>query len=73
MDADRYIEDLKDANSTIRLNAVDALGKIKDPRAVDPLIASLKDENYNIQQATAIALGNISGDSYNPTGGMQGG
>jgi HEAT repeat protein len=36
-DVDQYIKDLKDENSIARANAAWALGKIKDPKAVDPI------------------------------------
>jgi HEAT repeat protein len=35
---------LKDENSDVRQAAAKALGKIGDPRAVEPLIAALSDE-----------------------------
>ena len=34
---------LKDSDGDVRLNAADALGKIGDPSALEPLIAALKD------------------------------
>jgi HEAT repeat protein len=39
----KLIEALRDENPWVRLSAAEALGKIKDPRAVEPLIAALKD------------------------------
>ncbi len=37
-DVDSLIKDLKNDNSTIRANAAESLGEIKDKRAVEPLI-----------------------------------
>jgi HEAT repeat protein len=42
--------------------AASALGNIGDRRALDPLIAALEDEYWNVKQAAAKALGNL-GDS----------
>jgi len=46
----------------IRHDAVEALGKIGDHRAVEPLITVLKDKSFFGRKAAAIALGEI-GDS----------
>jgi HEAT repeat protein len=43
----------------VRWLAVEALGKIGDARAVDPLIAALKDEDSNVRKNAAEALGKI--------------
>jgi HEAT repeat protein len=43
----------------VRQAAAEALGKIKDRRAVEPLIAALKDESFSVRQAAAEALGKI--------------
>ena len=43
----------------VRKNAAEALGKIKDPRVVEPLIAALKDENSGVRRIAAWALGVI--------------
>ena len=50
---------VKDKNITVRKNAIEALGEIKDARAVDTLIVSLKDENPDIRKNAAEALGKI--------------
>jgi HEAT repeat protein len=43
-----------------RITAAKELGKIKDPRAVEPLIRALKSDRYdNVRQEAAVALGNI--------------
>ena len=39
--------------------AASALGNIGDKRALDPLIATLEDEYWNVKQAAATALGNL--------------
>jgi HEAT repeat protein len=40
--------------------AAEALGRIRDPRAVEQLIAALKDEEIGVREAAAKALGEIS-------------
>jgi HEAT repeat protein len=42
-DVGQEIAALKDANPQVRWDAAKALGRSKDPRAVDPLIAALND------------------------------
>ncbi|MCX7944716.1 MAG: HEAT repeat domain-containing protein [Deltaproteobacteria bacterium] len=57
---DEMINELKYSSSfKSRLQAAIFLGKMQDKRAVDVLIANLKDEDYAIKGACAIALGNI--------------
>jgi HEAT repeat protein len=50
----RYEKDWK-----IRVRAVDSVGELKDKRAVEPLIETLKDENQHVQSASIAALGKI--------------
>jgi len=42
-----------------RASAIEALGRIGDSRAVEPLIAALKDEDVNVRWPAARALGEI--------------
>jgi HEAT repeat protein len=56
---DKLIQNLKDLDWHIRLEATKALRDIKDRRAVEPLIAALKDENSDVRAMTAYALGEI--------------
>ena len=59
-EVDRLIGDLKDTSWQIRWYAASALGEIKDPRAVEPLIATLKnDKNGYVRAMAAWALGEI--------------
>lgn len=44
----------------VRQNAAAALGRIKDLRAVEPLIAALQDEEWAVRWSAATALGWIS-------------
>ncbi len=55
------IEALKDKDNDlyIRGNAAYALGEIKDPQAVPPLIEALKDEDLVVRRVAAYALGKI--------------
>jgi hypothetical protein len=50
---------LKDANPAVRISASDALGEIKDPRAVVPLKAALADKDDDVRKWAAAALGNF--------------
>ena len=52
----KFIEALKDEHLIVREKAIEILGKIKDSRAVDPLIDTLKDKEQHIQKLSAIAL-----------------
>jgi len=56
----QLIAALEDANHLIRMNAADALGEIRDPRANPPLLAHLeKDAHRLVRIAAAYALGKI--------------
>jgi len=46
-------------DSRVRRDAAGALGKIGDARAVEPLIAALKDEDKDVRTAAARVLGQI--------------
>jgi HEAT repeat protein len=50
---------LNDPDGPARKAAAEALGKIGDPRAVEPLIASLRDADESVRSAAASALGDI--------------
>lgn len=43
----------------VRQGAVNALGEIKDPRAIQPLAATLRDPNSDLRESALQALGNI--------------
>ncbi|MBU3966987.1 MAG: HEAT repeat domain-containing protein [Euryarchaeota archaeon] len=43
----------------LRMNAVEALGRIGDKRAIEPLIQALKDKNHVIRRLAAKNLGEI--------------
>ncbi|NWJ46053.1 MAG: HEAT repeat domain-containing protein [Chloroflexi bacterium] len=47
---------LKDEDSSMRYWAAWTLGKIKNPRAIEPLIYTLSDENFEVIEAAADAL-----------------
>ena len=51
---------LKDEDATVRLAAVQSLGNLSDPRAVDALVVALKsDTDARVREAAAEALGEI--------------
>ncbi|MCK4858041.1 MAG: HEAT repeat domain-containing protein, partial [candidate division Zixibacteria bacterium] len=52
-------EALKDEDSGVRWRAAKALGEIKSPEAVKPLMEALKDEDYDVRWRAALALGEI--------------
>jgi HEAT repeat protein len=50
---------LKDADADVREQVAFALGQLRDPRAIDGLIAALKDADADVRQQAAFALGQI--------------
>jgi hypothetical protein len=56
---DHLLDALSHKNREVKLGAIEALGEIKDPRAVPLLIDLLKDESVEVRWAAAIALGEI--------------
>ena len=51
-------------NPDLRLNSVVALGKIKDRRAVIPLVKLLDDQNRSVRQIAEEALAAITGEDF---------
>jgi HEAT repeat protein len=51
------IEKLSDDNEGTRWNAAEALGRLGDPRAVEPLIDTLWDDDARVRLKAAFALG----------------
>ena len=56
---ERLLECLDDDSSGVRAQAVRALGKVGDPRAVQPLISLLDDADGDLRDQAAIALGDL--------------
>lgn len=56
---DELFEQLIDEHWKVRVSAIDSLGKLKDKRAVEPLIQTLKDENVDVKKSAVYALGEI--------------
>jgi HEAT repeat protein/beta-lactamase regulating signal transducer with metallopeptidase domain len=51
---------VKDENAAVRLAAVEALGNLQDPRAIDALVQAVKtDTDARVREAAAEALGEI--------------
>ena len=65
-DFERWIEALLSPEWETRLNATEALGKMKDKRAVKPLLATLKDEDEYVREGAAWGLGQIRDQSVVP-------
>ena len=56
-EVDDLILDLKYGQADVRANAACSFGTIGDPRAVNPLIAALKDEDETVRSLAAASLG----------------
>ena len=54
---DPLIGALKDKNPHVRILAAVALEELENPKAVEALIAALKDEDFDVQSSAARALG----------------
>jgi HEAT repeat protein len=53
------VQALSGYDPTLRVLAAYILGKLNDTKAVEPLIATLKDEYAGVRQRSAVALGNL--------------
>jgi HEAT repeat protein len=56
---DHFLGMLKDEDPSQRWKAIEGLARIKDERAVEPLIDELSDEDWRVRQKAAWALGVI--------------
>jgi HEAT repeat protein len=65
---DAYAELLKDEEPTVRLSAVEALGRIREPRSVELLAARLRDEDESDSARESIvnALGELNATNAVP-------
>lgn len=50
---------LRDPDEEVRVLSAFAMGEIRDPRAVDPLIIALRDESEDVRAQAAISLGEL--------------
>lgn len=62
----RLIGELKTKNVHKKLGIIEALGQLKDPRALEPLIETLTDENPEIRWGSAISLGGLNDNRVIP-------
>jgi HEAT repeat protein len=53
---------IKDKDAAVRQSAIEALGQLKDPAAIDLLISALNDDNQDLRSAAALALGQTGAD-----------
>lgn len=53
------LRQLKSGNQRTRRRAVRELGRLQDPRVIDPLMATLNDGSYLVRKEAARALGDI--------------
>lgn len=66
-DADKLIKNLRSKDPAIRMEAAQKLGELKDPSAVDPLIAILKkDKDWDVRASAEDALVNIGAPAVQP-------
>jgi HEAT repeat protein len=65
-DVEQYIKNLNDQDPSIRSSAAEALGKAKDPRAIDPLIQAFNDKVFLVQCHAVDALVSIGEPSIKP-------
>jgi len=56
-----WIAELKDEDPRIRQTAAEILGRLKDPRAIGPLIVALVDEASEVREAASEALKSFPG------------
>jgi len=61
---EKLIRELRDEDWRVRWDASEALGEIRDLRAVEPLIQKLKNENSFVREAAVYALGKIKLEWY---------
>jgi len=54
-----YVPRLGDASRYVRATPADAVGQLKSPSAVEPLLAALKDQDAGVRGAAADALENL--------------
>lgn len=60
------LEELRGASPWARWHAARALGGIRDPRAIAPLIDALTDENGSVRWQAVYALAQFGGDAIDP-------
>ncbi|MHB9108315.1 MAG: HEAT repeat domain-containing protein [Armatimonadota bacterium] len=60
---DALIEGMNNPNTDVRRNAAKSLGVIGDPRAIQPLLNALADEEWFVRESAAWSLGHISDPS----------
>jgi HEAT repeat protein len=56
---EHYLRMLKDEDPSRRWKAAEGLGRLRDERAVNPLIDTLSDQDWRVRQKAAWALGQI--------------
>lgn len=61
-----FIRNLTSDNPTLRWGAAHSLGRMNDPRAIEPLIALLKDADWRVRYKAVWALGRLGDVSVLP-------
>ena len=54
---------LADEDPVVRFHAAEALGSIREPIAIDPLIIALGDDDVNVRKYAALAIGKFGEDA----------
>lgn len=54
-----FLRNLTSDNPSLRFGAAHSLGRMNDPRAIEPLIALLNDEDWRVRFKTVWALGRL--------------
>jgi len=55
----RRIAALEDGDKSVQSAAAQALGRLEDSRALEPLVAALKHADANVRREAAVPLGNL--------------
>lgn len=67
---EQLIEALSSGEKNIRIGSAKALGEIKDPRAITPLIETLKDDNKWVRREASGALSKMGESAVDPLLGI---
>ena len=55
---------IRDGEILVRLEAVQALGNIHDPRVVEALIEALREDLFSIRYSASESLGKLTGQDF---------
>ncbi len=55
-----FVKSLNDSSPEVRAQSAEALGRLRDNRAIEPLLATLNDKDERVREKAVVALGNFS-------------